>query len=45
MLEFLQEVLSMSTNLDKIIGVEEAVKMIDNDRYLFNLGNGNIFGY
>jgi hypothetical protein len=45
MLEFLQEVLSMSTNLDKIIEVEEVVKMIDNDQYLFYLVNDNIFGY
>jgi euchromatic histone-lysine N-methyltransferase len=39
------EFLSVSINLGKIFEDEEAVKMINNDHYLFNLGNGNVFGY
>ncbi|WJX81581.1 [histone H3]-lysine(4) N-trimethyltransferase [Trifolium repens] len=45
MINFHMEFLSVSINLGKIFEDEEAVKMINNDHYLFNLGNGNVFGY
>jgi euchromatic histone-lysine N-methyltransferase len=45
MINFHLEFLSLSINLGKIFEDKEAVKMINNDHYLFNLGNGNVFGY